>query len=170
MIRRNYRNVIAKAYKVFTPKEQQLTEVYEGVFGLPCDVYFPVHSPQKGRSYQQVNIFEGHELPYYEIKPSIENVHFVIPNLMRKESMNSIADQFDNFVLRTDGEDPRPYIETLPKKELPQYSKVVVKIGASTKSFFIDQKTVVNGASGHMLLRMYLSPLTKDVGGNDGSI
>lgn len=76
--------------------------------------------------------------------------------------MNSIADQFDNFVLKTDGGDTRPFIETSPQRELPMYSKVVAKLGASKKSFFVDQKTVVNGASGHMLMRMYLSPLTED--------
>ena len=162
MIRRIYRNVIGKAYKILTPKEQELTGVYEGVFGVPCDVYFPIHTPQKGRNYQQVNIFEGHELSYYEVEPSIKDVHFIIPGLMRKESMNSIADQFDNFVLKTDGGDTRPFIETSPQRELPMYSKVVAKLGASKKSFFVDQKTVVNGASGHMLMRMYLSPLTED--------
>ena len=165
MIRRNYKNIISNAYKILTPKEQSLTEVYEGVFGYPCDVYFPVHTPRKGVTYQQTNIFEGHELPYYEVNPSIKDVHFVIPNLMRKESMNSTADQLDNFILKTDGGDARPYIETIPKKELPQYSKVMVKIGSSTKAFFIDQKTVVNGSGGHMLMRMYLSPLTKDIRG-----
>ena len=71
MIRRIYRNVIGKAYKILTPKEQELTGIYEGVFGVPCDVYFPIHTPQKGKTYQQVNIFEGHELPYYEVEPSL---------------------------------------------------------------------------------------------------
>ena len=32
---------------------------------------------------------------------------------------------------------------------------------------FIDKKTVVTGVNGHMLMRMYLSPLTKDKDGKD---
>lgn len=159
---RRYRNVIAEAYGKYTPLEQKVTGSYESVFGLPCDVYFPVHNPQKGRTYQQINVFEGHELPYYEVSPSLQDVHFIIPGLMRKESMNSVADQFDNFVLKSDMGEARPFIETSPDRELPMYSKIVVKIKASNKSYFVDQKTVVNGASGHMLMRMYLSPLTED--------
>ena len=44
----------------------------------------------------------------------------------------------------------------------------------STYSYFVDIKHVVNGAGGHMLMRQYLSPLTKDMylveGKYDGTI
>ena len=59
------------------------------------------------------------------------------------------------------------YIETKSARELPIATKVVVHIDKSRKMFFVDQKTVVNGANGHMLMRMYLSPLTKDKAGKD---
>lgn len=169
MIKKN-RNVIAKSYKILTPKAKKLTKDYERVFGFPCDVYFPVHNPQKGVTYQRINIFEGNQLPHYMMEPDLKDISFVIPGLMRKESMNSVADEFDNFILKNDKGSTLPFIETSPDNELPQYSKVVVKIGSSVKRFFIDKKTVVNGAGGHMLMRMWLNPLTEDSGaGEEGN-
>lgn len=155
------RNLIANIYQRISRVARKVTPKYEDTFGTPCDVYFPVHGPQKGRTYQRVNIFEGHELPYYSETPDLCCVYFVIIGLMRKESMSSIADQFDTFQLKTDKKDV-PYIETDPDRELPLYSKVVAHIGASTKSYFVNKKTVVNGAGEHMLMRMYLAPLTAD--------
>lgn len=159
---RQNRNIIANTYEKFTPLSNKLTEAYEDTYGLPCDLYFPIRYPKKGASYQAVNLYEPHELPEYPAEPSAKGVYFYIPHLMAKESMNSIADQFDNFALRAEGKDTQPFIETTSAKELPIATKVVVHIGASEKLFFINKKTVVNGASGHMLMRQYLCPLTKD--------
>lgn len=164
---KNNKNLIVGIYKGFTPVSNKLTEAYTDTYGLPCDLYFPVHYPKRGGTYTQVNLYEPEELPEYKEEPDLTEQYFYIPNLMRKESMNSIADVFDNFALVSDGKDTRPFIETTSARELPIATKVVVHIDKSKKMFFIDQKTVVNGANGHMLMRMYLSPLTKDKQGRD---
>lgn len=161
------RNIITGLYKGFTPVSNKLTDAYTECFGLPCDLYFPVHYPKRGGTYTQVNLYEPEELPEYKEEPDLTEQYFYIPNLMRKESMNSIGDVFDNFTLASEGKETRPYIETKSARELPIATKVVVHIDKSRKMFFVDQKTVVNGANGHMLMRMYLSPLTKDKAGKD---
>lgn len=166
-MQRKRRSLITDIYKGYTPVSNKLTDSYTDVYGFPCDLYFPVHYPKRGGTYNQVNLYEPEELPEYKEIPDLTNQFFYIPNLMRKESMNSIADVFDNFALVSDGKDTRPFIETRSARELPIATKVVVKIDKSRKMFFVDQKTVVNGANGHMLLRMYLSPLTKDKAGKD---
>ena len=76
--------------------------------------------------------------------------------------MNSVSDQFDNFALASQGVMNKPFIECTPDEELPDYTKVVIKLEGSTLSYFVDIKHVVNGAGGHMIMRQYLSPLTKD--------
>lgn len=159
---RKYRNLVVNQYKPFTKISNKLTEAYEGGFGIPCDLYFPIHDANRGMNYQKVNLYEPAELPNYPEEPSVRDVYFYIPNLMRKESMNSVADQFDNFALQAEGKSNRPFIETTSAKELPIATKVVVKLGESKMFFFVDQKTVVNGVNGHMLMRQYLSPLTLD--------
>lgn len=158
---RKNRDIISNLYTKFTPVAKNLTEDYETTFGVPCDVYFPIKDPKKRGTYQSVNLFEPFELPGYPDKPSLEDVYYYIPHLMQKESMNSASEQFDNFALMTAGKTNQPFIETTTAKQLPLSSKVVVKLGASTLSFFIMKKTTVNGAGGHMVMRMYLAPLTK---------
>ena len=74
--------------------------------------------------------------------------------------MNSSELEFDAFFLEE--EIDRPYIETTKKRELPIGTKVVVYQGESISKFFVDKKTVITGADGFMLLRMYLDPLAKD--------
>ena len=41
-------------------------------------------------------------------------------------------------------------------------TKVVVHLENSTMRFWVDKILAVNGADGHMLIRMYLSPLQKE--------
>ena len=166
---RKPKNLIANIYKKFTKISQGLIAPYEQTYGFLCDLYFPVHIPQAyGHGYQRINLYEPHELPEYKDVPDVTNVLFYIPQLLKEESMNSIAQEFDNFALAAAGEVNKPFIETHPDKELPICTKVVIHIEGSTLSYFVDVKRVVNGAGGHMLMRMYLSPLTKDMGIDDG--
>lgn len=160
---RKPRNLIAKTYKKYTKISRDLVKPYEETFGFPCDLYFPIRTPKRNNhSYQRTNLFEPHELPVYKPTPNVCGYYFYIPNLLKKESMNSVADQFDNFALQAQGIMNQPFIECNPDEELPDYTKVVVNIEGSTLSYFVDIKRVVNGAGGHMLMRQYLSPLTKD--------
>ena len=74
--------------------------------------------------------------------------------------MNSTDLEFDSIFL---GDyEKRPFIETTKKRELPISTKVVVYIEQSKMNFTVDKKTVVNGANGNMLLRMYLAPLLEE--------
>lgn len=161
------RNIVSSIYKKFTPVSNKLTNSYTETYGYPCDLYFPVHFPKRGGTYNQVNLYEPEELPTYKDEPNLTDQYFYIPNLMKYETMNSPADILDNFIMVTEGLDTIPFIETTSARELPIATKVVVKVGHSKIMFFIDKKTVINGADGHMLMRMYLSPLTKDKDGKD---
>lgn len=158
-----------------------VTSAYERKMGLYCDLYFPYHvSEKKQQSYGQppyrneiagdsgtydnVNIFEPHEQPAYRKCPDVTNVKFYIPYLLKKENMNSPDLEFDSVFL---GDyEKRPFIETSKRRELPMMTKVVVYIEQSKMYFYVDKKTVVNGANGQMLLRMYLSPLLEE--GDEG--
>ena len=161
------KNLVTNLYRSFTPVSNKLTEAYTDTYGIPCDLYFPVHYPKRGGTYNQVNLYEPEELPSYKELPDCEDQYFYIPYLMKSESMNSNADVFDNLIMIAEGIDVQPFIETTSARELPIATKVVVKLDRSKLYFFIDKKTVVNGVNGHMLMRMYLSPLTKDKDGND---
>lgn len=167
-----HRNLIAQIYNKFGKVAPKVTGSYEKTYGYPCDLYFPMHAPRRNHGYQAVSLFEPHELPDYPEEPNVKNVYFYIPNLIRKESMNSIAEQFDNFAMNLKGDTRRPFIETTPNKELPIATKVVIHIGDSEMFMYVDKKTVVNGAGNQLLMRQYLSPLTKDTssteeGGNN---
>ena len=161
------KNIIVNLYKNFTPVSNRLTEAYTDTYGVPCDLYFPVHYPKRGGTYNQVNLYEPEELPTYKEEPDMIDQYFYIPNLLKQESMNSSAETFDNIILVTEGLDTIPFIETSSARELPIATKIVVKLDKSKMYFFIDKKTVVTGVNGHMLMRMYLSPLTKDKDGKD---
>lgn len=158
------RNLIAKTYKQYTRVSRDLANAYSDAYGFPCDLYFPVRTPKKRKhNYQGTNLFEPHELPVYKADPDVCEYYFYIPNLLKEESMNSASDQFDNFALQTQGMMNKPFIECSPDDELPWCTKVVVNIEDSKLMYFVDVIHVVNGAGGHMLMRQYLSPLTKDM-------
>lgn len=166
--------VINKDY-VYT--SNRVTTAYERKYGLYCDLYFPYHKETQslnnigqpsyqnklapnGGIYDNVNIFEPHEQPSYRKCPDVSNAKFYIPYLLKKENMNSPDLEFDSIFL---GDyEKRPFIETSKRRELPMGTKVVVYIEQSKMYFWVDKKTTVNGANGHMLLRMYLSPLVEE--------
>ena len=104
------KNIIVNLYKNFTPVSNRLTEAYTDTYGVPCDLYFPVHYPKRGGTYNQVNLYEPEELPTYKEEPDMVDQYFYIPNLMKQESMNSSAETFDNFILVTEGLDTIPFI------------------------------------------------------------
>ena len=156
-------NVINRKYVEIS---NRVTEAYEEVFSLPCDLYFPIYDPyNETTKYRDMKIFAPHQSPTYSKEPDVTNAWFYIPYLIKKEAMNSSETEFDGYF--TEGESERPFIETSKKRELPISTKVVVHQGESIIKFFVDKKLVVTGADGMMLLRMYLSPLSKD---DDGEI
>lgn len=151
-------NVINRKYVEIS---NRVTEAYEEVFSLPCDLYFPIYDPyNETTKYRDMKIFAPHQSPTYSKEPDVREAWFYIPYLIKKEAMNSSETEFDGYY--TEGESERPYIETSKKRELPISTKVVVHQGESIIKFFVDKKLVVTGADGMMLLRMYLSPLSKD--------
>lgn len=174
------RTLIGAINKDYVYVANRVTTAYEKRYGLYCDVYFPKHINRPSNTnvyddnyrnsysdvgeFQNTNIFEPHETPTYDEKPSLTKIKFYIPNLLKKENVNSPDLEFDSIFL-SDYE-KRPFIETTKKRELPIGSKVVVYIEDSKMYFFIDNKIVVNGANGHMLLRMTLAPLLEE--GDDG--
>ena len=144
----------------------RVTTAYERVYGLKCDLYFPVFDKYNEYvKYRDMKIFDPHQSFTYKDKPDVENTRFYIPYLIKKDAMNSSELEFDSFY--TEDEIDRPFIETSKKRELYVGTKVVVYQGNSISKFFIDKKLVVTGSDGFMLLRMYLAPLAKD---NDGDI
>lgn len=156
-------NVINRKYVEIS---NRVTEAYEEVFSLPCDLYFPIYDPyNETTKYRDMKIFAPHQSPTYSKEPDVTNAWFYIPYLIKKEAMNSSETEFDGYF--TEGESERPFIETSKKRELPISTKVVVHQGESIIKFFVDKKLVVTGADGMMLLRMYLSPLSKD---DDGEV
>lgn len=139
----------------------RVTTAYERVFGLECDLYFPVFDKyNKYVKYRDMKIFDPHQSFTYKKKPDVRKTKFYIPYLIKKDAMNSSELEFDSFY--TADEIDRPFIETSKKRELYVGTKVVVYQGNSISKFFIDKKLVVTGADGFMLLRMYLAPLAKD--------
>ena len=160
------KDVINTINSKYVEISNRVTEAYENVFSLPCDLYFPIYdSYNEITKYRDMKIFAPHQSPTYSKEPDVKNAWFYIPYLIKKEAMNSSETEFDGYF--TEGESERPFIETSKKRELPISTKVVVHQGESIIKFFVDKKLVVTGANGMMLLRMYLSPLSKD---DDGEI
>lgn len=163
MLQKDVINTINKKYVEIA---NRVTDAYEKVFSLPCDLYFPIYEPyNETTKYRDMKIFAPHQSPKYSKTPDVVDAYFYIPHLIKKEAMNSSETEFDGYY--TEGETERPFIETSKKRELPISTKVVVHQGESEIKFFVDKKLVVTGADGMMLLRMYLSPLSKD---DDGEI
>lgn len=148
--------------KKYTYTSNKLTNKYTEVYGLPCDIYFPIYPAYKSNiKYRDMKVFGPHQQPNYPKQPDIEKTLYYIPFLIKPgQNMNSSEEEFDAFY--TDDAEQRPYIETTKKRELELMTKVVVFQGESQMKFFVDKKLVVTGADGFMLLRMYLSPLAKD--------
>lgn len=160
------KDVINTINKKYVEISNRVTEAYEEVFSLPCDLYFPIYEPyNEVTKYRDMKIFSPHQSPTYSSEPDVRDAYFYIPYLIKKEAMNSSETEFDGYF--TEGESERPFIETSKKRELSISTKVVVHQGESIIKFFVDKKLVVTGADGMMLLRMYLSPLSKD---DDGEI
>lgn len=157
----NSMDLVNKLNKKYVYACNSITPHYEKVFGLPCDIYFPINNSYKGTTkYRDVKIFGPHQSPTYAKEPDIVKAVYYIPHLIPKQAMNSSETEYSPFYLEDEQE--RPFIETSKKRELPISSKVVVHQGGSQIKFFIDKKLVVTGADGFMLLRMYLAPLAKD--------
>lgn len=154
-------DVVNSINKKYVRISNRISSSYERVFGIPCDLYFPIFNPYSTTvKYRDSKIFAPHQSPTYSNKPDVEKAIFYIPLLIKKDAMNSSEWEFDSFY--TEEEIDRPFIETSKKRELPLQTKVVVYQGKSISKFFVDKKLVVTGADGIMLLRMYLSPLAKD--------
>lgn len=139
----------------------RMTSAYEKTHSFLCDLYFPknIKAPDENGLYNEANIFNPHEDAEYNDTPDVKGQKFVIPFLLKKIAMNSPEDEFDSFYTLDDVS--RPFIETSKANELPIQTKVVVYLEQSTMRFWVDKKLVVNGADGHLLLRMYLSPLAE---------
>ena len=156
-----YRDVVNNVNKRYTKLSERLIFSYTKAFGLPCDLYFPIHDEYNEYTmYRDMKIFGPHQSYTYKPLPDVRHTHFYIPYLIPKDAMNSSELEFSSFYNEDTIE--RPFIETTKKRELPVGTKVVVFQGESMLKFFIDKKLVVTGANGFMLLRMYLSPLAKD--------
>ena len=156
-----YNDIVNRINKRYVKISSRLIRRYEKVFGLPCDLYFPIHDEYNEYTlYRDMKIFGPHQSYTYKELPDVTRTHFYIPYLIKKEGMNSSELDFDSFYLET--EIDRPFIETTKKRELPIGTKVIVWQGESRSKFFVDKKTVITGADGFMLLRMYLDPLAKD--------
>lgn len=156
-----YRDVVNSVNKRYTKLSEKLINSYTKVFGLPCDLYFPIHDEYNEYTlYRDMKIFGPHQSYTYDDLPDIRHTYFYIPNLIPKDAMNSSELEFSTFYNEDIVE--RPFIETSKKRELPIGTKVVVFQGESMLKFFVDKKLVITGANGFMLLRMYLSPLAKD--------
>lgn len=176
------RTLIGAINKDYVYLSNRMTSAYEKRYGFYCDLYFPRHKQfgtplidnqlyrnkyaKNGSEYDNVNIFEPHESASYSDEPDVKWAKFYIPNLLKKENVNTSDLEFDSIFL-SDYE-KRPFIETSKKRELPIGTKVVVYIENSKMYFFVDNKLVVNGANGHMLLRMTLAPLLEE--GDEGDI
>lgn len=172
---RKVRTLLGDINRKYVYNSNNVTTAYERKYGLYCDLYFPVHNvnPQQAGmgynadyqnsyatnsgQYNMTNIFEPHETPAYRETPDVARAKFYIPHLLKKENVNSPDLEFDAIFL---GDyEKRPFIETTKRRELPMGTKVVVYLDYSKMYLWVDKKTVVNGANGQMLLRMYLSPL-----------
>jgi len=149
-----------KINKKYTKVSNKLTVNYETVFGLPCDIFLPINAtnPDSLNDYDKTNLFNIHSNVTYPTLPNVSR-KFYIPFLLKKKSMDSSELEFDSFYL--EDEDQRPFIETKYDNSLPISTKVVVHVEESIMQFVIDKKLVINGAGGHMLLRMYLIPLNR---------
>ena len=155
-------NVVNSINKKFVWISNRLTRKYQAEMGVPCDIYFPIFDEYSTTElYRNMKIFTPHQSPTYHDTPDIEGKLFYIPHLIKKIAINSAESQFDAFYTESDSID-RPFIETTKSEELPISTKIVVHQGESISKFIIDKKLVVTGASGIMLLRMYLDPLAKD--------
>ena len=160
-----HKDVVSHINKRYVGISSRLIKQYERVFGLPCDLYFPIHTEYNEKTlYRDMKVFGPHQSYDYKKLPDV-HTHYYIPFLIKKESMNSSELEFDSFYLET--EIDRPFIETTKKRELPIGTKVVVFQGESQSKFFVDKKTVITGADGFMLIRMYLDPLAKDNDANN---
>lgn len=156
-----YRDVVNSVNKKYTKLSEKLINSYTKVFGLPCDLYFPIHDEYNEYTlYRDMKIFGPHQSYTYPDLPDIRHTYFYIPYLIPKDAMNSSELEFSSFYNEDIVE--RPFIETSKKRELPIGTKVVVFQGESMLKFFVDKKLVITGANGFMLLRMYLDPLAKD--------
>jgi hypothetical protein len=153
--------LIGKILSKYVGISNRMTSYYEKKYGLFCDIYFPLFGANANAdgNYDKTSIFSTHQPAEYSNTPNITNIKFYIPQLLRKESMNSTESEFDSFYM--EGDDDRPFIETSKSRELPIQSKVVVFIEKSTLSFTVEKKTVVQGANGVMLLRMYLDAIAE---------
>lgn len=159
-------DIVNDINKKYVKISNRVTQAYESHLALPCDLYFPIYpSYNETTAYRDMKIFSPHQSPTYSKEPDVRKAMFYIPHLIKKDNYNSSEYEFDSYY--TEDEPDRPYIETSKKRELPISTKVVVYQGKSISKFFVDKKLVVTGADGFMLLRMYLSPLSKD---DDGEI
>ena len=154
--------IVNEINKKYVRIANKLTRAYETkAFALPCDLYFPIYPTyNETTAYRDMKIFSPHQSPTYSKEPDVRRAMFYIPHLIKKDNFNSSEYEFDSYY--TEDEPDRPFIETTKKRELPISTKVVVYQGKSISKFFVDKKLVVTGADGFMLLRMYLSPLSKD--------
>ena len=157
--KKNRRTLLGSINQNYVYISNKMTDSLTDKFGFYCDLYFPrrKNNPKNNGEYIDTNLYEPHEQAFYEAEPDVKNVKFYIPHLLNKENMNSPDLEFDSMFLTE--QESRPFIETSKSNELPIQTKVLVHIGESVMRFFVDLKTVVNGASGQMLLRMYLAPI-----------
>lgn len=156
-------SLIGNIGKIYREVSDRVTAQYEETYGLDCNVYFPVNTPNPDANgnYDNINLYASHGVIPYSDTPNIEDVKFYIPYLLKKETMISPEDVFDTFY-NDDTEFVQPFIETSFSKVLPIMSKIEVEIGDSKAYYMVARYGTVK-QSGIMLLRMYLIGMTGEL-------
>jgi len=157
-------SLYGKIGRKYVDISNNITSVYERVYGHECDLYFPINAPNPGTdgNYDNVNIFATHGVVEYNSTPDVTNEKFYIVNLFKNESMNSPEDVFDNFY-SDEVEYAQPFIETSYDRELPTMTKVKVMLEETVIYFMVERKGAVDQANGKPLIRQYLIPMTGEL-------
>ena len=151
--------ILVDLLQIFTDLTPDILDIYEDLFGLPCNVYF---------AQELDDMFDDFGKVKYKSVPDQTNRKILIVNFIKPDAMRGALTQFESFF----GDD-RPYIITHEQKRIQPRTRIDAFLGGAKMSFQTEIDRVITGAlatdpttgavtgdHSTIMIKQYLRPLT----------
>jgi len=152
-------SILTDLLQIFTDLTPDILDIYEDLFGLPCNVYL---------ADKLDDMFDDFGKVRYKATPEYTNRKILIVNFIKPDAMRGNLTQFESFF-----GDERPYIITHEQKRIPPRARIDAFLGGAKMSFQTEIDRVVTGAlatdpdtgiitgdHSTIMIKQYLRPLT----------
>lgn len=144
--------VLLDLLEIFTNLTPEILEIYIDIFGIECDIYYPVDSDR---------FYDDSGKPKYASTPNISKQKLLLVNFLNPNAMRGTLGQFESFL-----DENRPYLITYEEKRIPPRARIDAWFKGAKMSFQTEIDRVLTGVlpeggtHSTILVKQNLRPLT----------